>query len=270
RHEGAPPNVRALTHYGRLLHEARTDAGVVFDRFARGERVYGPLLRGNDNLGADGWRVFMRLVNAAGARQVLCLPPLGACLEAFAASGGARGLVRDPALMRAQYVAWREQAAAPDWTDVHVYDWTRPDAARALDAYLATSRSTLSTSIVGSPTASVLFVGDQVGPGDGPDVAFLATWGSSAYLTWTLDVAGIPESAVAFVNARGRAGAWTTIPTTNAAGIPWRVVALGRVAEAACRAQNIDHRAAPHPQHRRRFHHSNIKEYARLLREAIA
>lgn len=272
-HEGPPPaDVAPLAHYGCLLDDARhryeaTDRGSVFDRFARGERVYGPLIRGRDGLGADGWRVFQRLARAAGVHQVLCLPSFATCRAANARAP--HGVVRDEATFVAAYDAWIAQRDAGDWPGVYVYDRDLTDDV-GLDAYLTTPRATLSSPLVGSPSAGVLLVGDQAGDVTvGPDLAFFSTGGSSRYLTAALDAAGISESSVAFVNARDRHGRWNAIPSANGAGVPWRVVALGRVAAAACRARGIACREVSHPQFWRRFHYADMMTYARQLRRAV-
>jgi hypothetical protein len=74
-HEGPPPQgVASLTHYTRLLGDAKGKR-VIFDRFALGERVYGPILRGHDSLGEEGWQFMVGAFAAMRARHIVCLPP---------------------------------------------------------------------------------------------------------------------------------------------------------------------------------------------------
>lgn len=80
-HEGPPPaGVSVIDHYLELLETAR-DFDVVFDRMALGERVYGPILRGEDRLGLHGWLTFSEHVRAVKARQLVCLPSPAACYQ---------------------------------------------------------------------------------------------------------------------------------------------------------------------------------------------
>jgi len=144
RHEGPPPEDQdPLLYYQARLFDAMLEAlstrGVVLDRFALGERVYGPVLRGADNLGDDGWNIVDRCLQAVGAVQVVCLPEYGVCRAAWAARNEARGeLVTDEAVFRKTWLEWfrvTHQVWRPSPAARHlVYDWTRRGA---LDAVLA-------------------------------------------------------------------------------------------------------------------------------------
>jgi hypothetical protein len=126
-HEGPPPpGVHPLVHYGNLLASARRmDGGVVFDRLALGERVYGPIFRpdGGDRLGDDGWFVIQATTRALGAIQVLCLPPYEPCHATWAKrkeEGGEMYADR----FREVYSAYTRFVQTQDY----VYDWTKTDA----------------------------------------------------------------------------------------------------------------------------------------------
>ena len=85
-HEGPPPlDKTPQEHYISTLRSFE-GRDVVIDRFALGERVYGPALRGEDKLGADGWREFSRETDRMGVIEVICLPPIEVCLANWKAS----------------------------------------------------------------------------------------------------------------------------------------------------------------------------------------
>lgn len=135
RHEGPPPaDLRDVFEYyvGRLtLAVADTFAAPqVLDRFALGERVYGPVLRGQDRLGGRGWMRVRDVLDEVGALRVLCLPPRSACRDAWLMRAAAKGeLITDPAVFDRTYDAWLSYRF--DRGQV-VHDWTRPGSTVAL------------------------------------------------------------------------------------------------------------------------------------------
>lgn len=65
-HLGPPdPNIAAWQQYLSVLDQL-PDGDVIFDRFHLGERVYGPLLRNEDTLGAVGQRLVERALLSLG------------------------------------------------------------------------------------------------------------------------------------------------------------------------------------------------------------
>lgn len=142
RHEGPPPvDTDPLLYYQTRLFDAMLEAlstkGVVLDRFALGERVYGPVLRGNDNLGDAGWNTIDRCLQAVGAVQIVCLPEYDTCRGIWAARNEAKGeFVKDETVFRKTWLewlrvtqqVWRASPAAKHF----IYDWTRPGALESL------------------------------------------------------------------------------------------------------------------------------------------
>jgi GTPase SAR1 family protein len=73
RHEGPPPkNEDPLVYYMRELYACK--GNLVIDRFALGERVYGPILRDGDSIGDSGWRSFGAALRTCKAGHIVCLP----------------------------------------------------------------------------------------------------------------------------------------------------------------------------------------------------
>jgi len=127
RHEGPPPPTQdpLLYYFGRLYdaHLATfCTRGQILDRFALGERVYGPILRGEDRLGAQGWLKIRRALDASDAVRVLCLPPYEVCLANWRARNADRlELIRREMTFAATYEAWKLFRDDPGQV---IYDYT--------------------------------------------------------------------------------------------------------------------------------------------------
>jgi hypothetical protein len=266
-HEGpTPQDAEPLYYYGAALDSFR-GKDVVIDRFALGERVYGPLLRGEDRLGDDGWRIFQRLARAVGAWQILCQPDFAVCEAAW--KSDRRQLFRDENIFLASYNRFAEYDTDQDF----VYDFQHMPLER-LFKVLERGKMTLPAGMVGAPGAKYLFVGDRgnlktlpadndwrTNPRAMADLPFFATVNSSAYLSTALARGNLREEEIAFINAYRWDGTPRSIPQFP------RVVALGAAAAHQCRRQGIQFKQAPHPQYWRRFHRHQFNEYVRLLGE---
>lgn len=259
-HEGPPPtDVSALEHYGSTVERYRwmiankEIKGVVFDRLALGERVYGPLFRKKDRLGEPGWLLIKRLLESAGAIHVLCLPGIEVCLKNWKERKGEMFTSEN-----ALWGVWERYLELSSEFSI-VYDYTNPVSFHPI---LERVPQALPPGIWGGPAARFLFVGDQ---GSNPqslttDLAFFGTTDSSLYLANTLRAAGYQEHQMAFVNAKR----W------DKRDIEWpffeKVVALGREAGIECARRDIDFCAVPHPQFWKRFHANERDRYVEMLR----
>lgn len=261
-HEGPPPkDVNVLQHYGRILDAARGQ-NVVFDRLYVGERVYGPVVRGEDRLGDDGYKRMRQLSWAVGALEVLCLPAFETCLQNWKDRKGE--LFADPAKLRQVYEGYRYSYHGC----MHrLYDYTYPENSwNALKYDIETVMplwDTLPARMTGHPKATYLFVGDRGGdPSYRPDLPFFATSGSAQYLHNRLQDAGFDDSDVAFINSFSHeTGKIETIPQTFQ-----KVIALGLHADKICHQQGVQHVKIPHPQFWKRFHAYQSREYTKLLK----
>ncbi len=130
-HEGPPPaGDDPLSYYrARCFHFAvelmahPRAWGVVVDRFALGDRVYGPALRGLDRLGERGWAEVRGMLDQVGAVRVLCLPPYESCLEAWRRRADeGREFIQQRFVFDRTYSLWTEFRDDPGQL---VYDWTR-------------------------------------------------------------------------------------------------------------------------------------------------
>lgn len=271
-HEGPlPPGVNALDYYGGVLQRARrhrhdTAQGTVLDRLFLGETVYGPLLRKGSRLDPAGVILMQRLVSAAGAMQILCLPPYEVCLRNWQ-SDRPELISRDSEdVFRASYIGFAEQVAGQ-----YLFDYTRSnldDLLSRVSMTRTTPRCTLN--YIGSPNAQILFVGERGSQKESAtvDLPFWGTDNSSQFLNFTL--AGLfREADMAFVNAFDQFGGRNILSHRNGHGQPWHhVVALGRAAEKACRRADLKHVMVPHPQYWRRFKFNQLGAYRRLILDA--
>lgn len=92
----------------------------VIDRSWPSERCYGPILRGGSLLGTADDATLMGMLHERGGSMVICLPPIEACIEAWA-SRPAEELLRKEALLRDAH-AWYARYAAQ--RGLHIWDRT--------------------------------------------------------------------------------------------------------------------------------------------------
>lgn len=267
-HEGVPPSdVSLLRYYGEIIQRYRkTQTAVVFDRLALGERVYGPLHRGEDSLGELGWTVLSHLLRAAGALQVLCLPAYETCKRAWS-SGRPELFGTDETKHLRVFMRYAELAHTQDV----VFDYERKDEeSRLFNVIERHDFTRLPAHLTGSPRARYLLVGDVGSDPTNPvRVPWFGTGGSTAYLFDSLRLAGFAEVDYALVNAYESGVRPNPIPVVNSRGRRWdRVIALGRNASRRLRALGISHAEVDHPQYRKRFFFDRLDDYAAMLRVA--
>jgi hypothetical protein len=260
-HEGPPPpNVPILDHLGTVLDGYR-GKNVVIDRFALGERVYGPIVRGHDSLGADGWKVIRRLMRAVGAMEVLCLPSYDTCYAAW--SSGRAEMFNKVEHFKQFYAKYVELKG-----DQYIYDYSDPVQLEHMISICRSLQSLegmlgLPANMVGSAVASYLFVGERgANPQATHDLPFFSSVNSSRYLNDAIAAAGFNEGEIAFINAYKHDKTPNVIPRNFKT-----VVALGGHASAVCNQQHIRHRFVYHPQYWKRFHSPKVDEYVRMLRK---
>lgn len=135
QHEGPPPaGVHPFEYYAsRLFDIALSGGGLVVDRFALGDRVYGPILRGADQIGDYGWAKLDKMMEAVGIVQVVCLPPYPSCLTAWLSRKGQEYL-KDEATFKQTYDRWQWAATLPHQ---FVYDWTTDPAGTTVKGKVA-------------------------------------------------------------------------------------------------------------------------------------
>lgn len=119
-HEGPPPaGADVFKHYADLLDGA-LERPTVFDRFALGERVYGPVLRGKDGFTDERWDTFTKLLKLHGAQTILCLPSYITCHTNW--SSGRPEMFDNADLFFQAYQRWAMLAMTERSID-HIYNY---------------------------------------------------------------------------------------------------------------------------------------------------
>jgi hypothetical protein len=120
-HEGpTPEDQNPTTYYCQKLWSFR-DVPVVLDRFALGERVYGPIVRKRDRLGESGWAAFQKVCQDLCVIQIVCLPPYPMCLKTWENRQDREWLESSRLLLEtysafAHFCIFDESLLAYDWT----------------------------------------------------------------------------------------------------------------------------------------------------------
>lgn len=257
-HEGPPPaEPSALQHYAGLL--LRTEAPTVFDRLHLGELVYGPLLRNGSRLKPTDIVLMDRLLNARGITTILCLPPWDVCL---ANTKTKEELIQNEDTLLNAYKAWDEVASNHPVDFIHDY---------TADSKVELERTaTLPAGAIGSPDASILFVGERA-DGRGLDLPFFSSIvrGDNAYLNKRIVEARIPEANIALVNCLDvRGNARPLVEITKALPNLKVIVPLGAFAYRQLREEGVfgyEVYAMPHPRFWKKHHPDHPAEFSRML-----
>jgi GTPase SAR1 family protein len=99
----------------------------IIDRFALGERVYGPILRGKDRLGEEGLLKVQQVMLKLNVFQIICLPPNNALWKAFIDSSVKGNELLGPVQYEASIDAWTQHCR-----NTYLYDYTAPTALEQL------------------------------------------------------------------------------------------------------------------------------------------
>lgn len=279
-HEGPPPaSPEPLVYYGKILYEAlqNPDGPVVFDRFAIGEAIYGPLLRNTNLMPTFALRTINRLMDAYGVKLVFCLPGYEAAYKNWKNRKGE--LFKDNGIFEQVYQRYESLAASRGLFPLSVtFDYHKVDLNLAGKLLTASDLAQfppaywLPKGVIGSPSATFLFVG-EVANQDSLDLPFFSTQGCSPYLMDILDRAGFQDREMAFTNAQDLEGnPNATLRSQRLQNL--HVVALGRTAGAILRKMRVDCKEVAHPQYWKRFHQADtqqyVNEFINIRREAYA
>jgi uracil-DNA glycosylase len=245
-HHGPLPRLtgpQLFKRYGNALVKREP---LVIDRAHPSENIYASVLGRYDRLGSHGSRMLDRLLWGNNGVIIRCLPPAKTCERAtegrFEYVGpSARLWVYDA------YARWTPDAP---WVS---YDWTTQEPAEVLTQARRAMRPNPGPGVGHwNPGRSILIVGEQPSADNPRGHAFVEWGGSSAWLAYQLDRAGIAERDIYVVNAFDR-NRRALDPAFLQELKPSAVVALGNVATAWCIAGGVEPLTAPHPQFERRF-----------------
>lgn len=266
-HEGPPPRkIPPLEHYAGVLESHRWSIkrgeikGVVFDRFAMGERVYGPIYRNEDRFSDHEWKLFTRLLNAADALHIICNPPFEVCVKNWQRRAD-QEMVKDVEVLRRIYDTYMLMSK-DEWVIHWLYDYTDPSSLNELEGMLSLGWDPLSPGVIGHPKARFLFIGEMGAKANAftADLPFFGSVNSSGYLNRAIEDAQFREDEIALVNALRHDSQVPEWPKDVVH------IALGRVAEQECIRRGITQfESVPHPQHWKRFHASEYDAYVEKL-----
>lgn len=278
-HKGQPePGVDAFQEYELPLEEPRMRRLirsrhhlVVMDRWHAGEIIYGQLYRGGSRIDDAGMLHIEMLLSALGALKLLVQPEDPAEVTSRLKERGEDFLRLDHV---AQVHAWYENHAntygyhrAPNLSTSFMLNAA---AAMSLDEEPYDGSPHRLPGYVGSVAPGLLLVGDQRNDGPRSRLEFpraFTPWdraGSALYLMQALVQAKM-HRGVGILNANEDG-----MNLERLHDVPYSldVVALGNHASKALDKALVKHTKVPHPQWWKRFHHSELAEYAQTIQEA--
>lgn len=239
----------------------------IYHRFAHRPNVFHPFAQ----------RMFERYMLAHQGVVVMCLPPYGVARDAWKtrAEAGQELITdeRDFATMYAFYSAWRSTTCLY----VDNYDWTAegPRVLRErLEQHTRYAPENPYPGIVyGNPGANILVVGEQYnvnGRPEGPHIPFVGTGRNGFWLAEQLEIAGLKESDLMWVNCLSPRGVKES-PELITKLQPRVILALGKVAATwAQLSGSAKVLEVPHPAFWTRFHGKEVyplQYHALFLRE---
>lgn len=267
-HTGKPSGEGSLlVEYCLVLDQARRSGEkVVIDRLHVGESVYGPIMRGDDQITSEGQEIIQRFINAMGAVEVFCLPPYNVCEKNWAERHfQGREYVTEVQKFKSIYAAYERFSRLPRHSKAMVYDYTSRsmgDTGETIVKELE-GRQALPFECIGSLTGSFLIVGEVANQAK-LDAPWVDLGNSSHYLNTVLWDAGFQENELVFINAKKLDGS-PNDPVQVAAELGLTVIALGGVASKAMR--KYPHYSLAHPAYWKRFHSSKRNEYVEQFRK---
>ena len=262
-HFGAFPRAR---HISRFYAEAMLPAllgyqDVVFDRSWYDEAPYGRAFRnGHDRVGTDEGRMLARLAMRCGVIVVVCSPPWEVCRSNYASRKHIEYLENEQQL---KVVYDHFAAGVATFPFTFPYDYTRDSALSpaALDRCRFT-RHPLAVRSAGNWLAPIVLVGEKFAEPKEHDpfyqwpFASFSDRGCSRWLTRRLDVVGVQEYQLLWVNADQDLELIS--PTRD-------YYALGDMAAKRLTELGVPFQGVPHPQAWKRFHHGEAYPLTQLL-----
>lgn len=260
-----------IDEYARDIQHYRPGRGrtILCDRWHLGEKLYGPLLRGESRLTREVEAHVEKVLQARGALMIVLTDKV----EDVKYRLGARGDDLITSSHLDQLVPGYERAAIDSAlvnvlhsgipTAKTVAHWMRTASALELGAehYLGGF-----TTYVGPPRPQFLLVGEKrhgeppypdeaaFTPGNVNSGRFLLGALSKRVLRYSGLINALEDDVAAFLQRQNH-----RIP----------VVALGRSAERNLRENGVECSSVPHPQYVRRFHHRAQAEYGSLIEQVL-
>lgn len=246
------------------------NALLIFDRWALGEVVYGPLLRGMSRLTSGGLLHCEMLAEAHGALRLMMMPALHTLLGRLHERGDALIDAVKMAYIRDSYAKLRSRYAylhfhnPPDMATLeYILSIARQRTGKAADI------AAVLPGYIGTTTPAMIFAGDvrskQLDPDPYMHAFTPAVPGSALYLMDALATVSPVVLRHAGICNTGEEGADLSAADELLRSPRW--VALGNHAEARLRSAGITPRKVHHPSFERRFmlNRQTPAEYANAI-----
>jgi hypothetical protein len=194
--EGLHPQV-VPSAYNEWIVDRNWPSEQIYHRFAGRPHVFHPFAQ----------RMFERYMLSVDGVVVICLPPYDVAYETWRrrADAGLELLTEDDqfATMYEFYRSWHESTCLPVFT----YDYTQDTdfaLTNGVGFYHVGKPNPAPGIVYGNPAARILIVGEQYNVRarpQGPHIPFVGTGRNGFWLAHQLELLGIPESELAWVNA---------------------------------------------------------------------
>ena len=271
-HFGPPkPGENLFERYTRALDQVKRGEDVVFDRLHLGELVYGPVMRGKSQLTLPQARLINRYLFAKGGVLVMCTAPPAEIIAGWKSRQKDEyvdGQEKIEAVIKGYTHLWLNELGSHACVYRYQLATWRGNAGKFAQCLveLKTWHADLTKrwGATGSPGGKYLVVGERVNAKR--DLAFYADNNSSEFLNACLEEAGYKEQHLLFTNALDKHGRKRDFRSLIRPVPERKVIALGRVAQAACRRLGVLCYPAPHPQYVKRFQKGRYHEYVALLK----
>ena len=225
------------------------------DRCWISEPIYANIFRKQESrLTGPLVRMLERAALSCSGIIILCLPPFWKCQEAFLS--GREEMMSSVEDLRRVYDSY----AVGFKTNLKVvkYDYTTDSLAHLVSQLVPNYKPKIT--LIGDRPNTKTHAQQQYHV---PFITFSGR-GCSEWLAEQLELSGVPEGALSWLNAYDDAG----LPTSPDKLLPGtRVVALGRNAQQWCADHGIMHVHCPHPQVHKRFHHEKPYPLVNILKE---
>ncbi len=257
-HLGKPGPLGAFDQCMKLLlttsQYAETTGPVIIDRFHYGERIYGPVMRGLDTLGAARQRMLDRVLLRLNSYCVICLPAWETVRDNWRQRKGQEYVQHEDRLRQVYESYQRLNPVIPTIRHDYTHDSPeeRLDRMSAVTDFLLQYRAGPGVGWY-QPGVSTLLVGEQVNQRWGSPWPFVGAGGCSVWLAQLLDHAKVSEKALYWANAMDPDG--RSYDATWLKQQRWRqIIAMGGVAATWCHKQGLDQTAIYHKVHHPQYH----------------
>ncbi len=237
----------------------------VFDRLHVGERVYGPVYRGTDRLGAHGHRAVDRYLAGRSAVLVVVLDDEHEIIKCWRARQSSE-MYKDEDKLREVCRRYSDgDLIVTSYLPATMYRWRTGSTAERLMRWVRKNAPPLNRGpgIGWFKPGNVLVVGEQAGGDRSINAPFVDDGGCSAWFNQLLVDNHVPESELYWINALTLDGALTDARFLRDLR-PRAVIALGKWAQRWVDEVDVSYpldltgakiyRYA-HPQHHKRFKH---------------